>query len=100
VNVHERLAEQRALTAALNEQIDSLSVAVSNADRSVRAQVDGWGALTGLWLHERAYRDGADALAAQIVAVAQAAAQLVADRQAFLLNEFGKRAQRIDDESA
>ena len=100
MTVYHRLAEQRALTAALNEQIDSLSVAVSNADQSVRAQVDGWGALTGLWLHERAYRDGAEALAAQIVEVAQAAAQLVADRQAFLLNEFGKRAQRIDDPTA
>ncbi len=95
--MNERRVEQCDLTVALNEQIDSLSVEVSNADRSVRVQVDGWGAMTGLWLHERAYRDGADALAVQIVEVAQAAAKLVADRQAFLLNEFGKRAQRIGD---
>jgi hypothetical protein len=96
--VNERRGEQRDLVVALNEQIDSLSVEVSNADRSVRVQVDGWGALTGLWLHERAYRDGADALAAQIVEISRAAAKLVADRQAFLLNEFGERGRRIRDE--
>jgi hypothetical protein len=92
---HAHLGRHRALTEAINEQIDSLSVTVSNADRSVRVQVDGWGALTGLWLHERAYRHGADALAVQIVEVARAAAELVADRQAHLLTEFGRRARRI-----
>lgn len=96
--MNERHVEQRDLTVALNEQIDSLSVEVSNADRSVRVQVDGWGSMTGLWLHERAYRNGADALAAQIVEIAQAAAKVVADRQAFLLNEFGERARRIREE--
>lgn len=90
-----RLTEQRDLVVDLNEQINSLSVEMSNADGSVRVQVDGWAALTGLWLHERAYRDGADALAAQIVEIARAAAVLVADRQAFLLREFGERARRI-----
>jgi YbaB/EbfC DNA-binding family protein len=97
-DVNERRVEQRDLTVALNEQIDSLSVEVSSSDRSVRVQVDGWGALTGLWLDERAYRSGADALAAQIVEIGQAAAKLVADRQAFLLNEFGSRARRIHEE--
>ncbi|WP_197376650.1 YbaB/EbfC family nucleoid-associated protein [Mycolicibacterium baixiangningiae] len=97
--MNERLVGQRDLTVALNEQIDSLSVTVSNADRSVRVQVDGWGALTGLWLHERAYRDGADALAVQIVEAAQAAVKLVADRQAFLLNAFGEQARPVHDET-
>ncbi|MET0455241.1 MAG: YbaB/EbfC family nucleoid-associated protein [Mycobacterium sp.] len=95
--MNDRLAEQRDLAVALNEQIETLSVTVSNADRSVSVQVDGWGAPTGLWLREDAYRDGADALADQIVKVAHAAAELVADRQAFLLNEFGKRAQGVDE---
>lgn len=95
----ERLFGQRDLAVALNEQIDSLSVAMSNADGSVRVQVDGWGALTGLWLRDRAYRNGANALAVQIVQIAQAAAKVVAARQAFLLNEFGRRAQRIRDET-
>jgi hypothetical protein len=97
--VNERLVERRDLAMALNEQIDSLSVTVSNADRSVSVQVDGWGAPTGLWLRDHAYRDGADALADQIVKIAHAAAELVADRQAFLLNEYGKRAQRIQEDA-
>ena len=89
------LAERRDLVVDLDEQINSLSVEVSNADGSVRVQVDGRAALTGLWLHERAYRDGADALAAQIVEIAGAAAELVAERQAFLLREFRQRSRRI-----
>jgi acetoacetate decarboxylase len=97
--VNERLVERRDLAMALNEQIDSLSVTVSNADRSVSVQVDGWGAPTGLWLRDHAYRDGADALADQIVKIAHAAAELVVDRQAFLLNEYGKRAQRIQEDA-
>ena len=92
---HAGSIEQRDLMVALDEQIDSLSVELSNADDSVRVQVDGWAALTGLWLHERAYRDGADALAAQIVEIAKCAAKLVADRQAFLLREFGERARSV-----
>ncbi|MGV9799949.1 YbaB/EbfC family nucleoid-associated protein [Mycobacterium sp. NPDC003449] len=93
--MNERLVEQRDLTVALNEQIDSLSVTVSNADQSVSVQVDGWGAPTGLWLRENAYLDGPDALADQIVRIAQAAAQLIADRQAFLLEEYRNRAQPV-----
>ncbi|ANW66328.1 hypothetical protein BCA37_24605 [Mycobacterium sp. djl-10] len=82
------LVEQRELLVALRDEINSLSVEVSSADGAIRVQVDGWGAPTGLWLHERAYRDGAGALAAQIVAIAQAAHALVAQRQAFLLQEL------------
>ena len=82
------LVEQRELLVALHNEINSLSVEVSSADGSIRVQVDGWGAPTGLWLHERAYRDGAGVLAAQIVEIAQAAGALVAKRQAFLLQEL------------
>lgn len=94
-DIPNRLAEQFDLVLDLNEQINSLSVEMSNAEGSVRVRVDGWAALTGLWLHERAYRDGPDALAAQIVEISRAAAELVADRQAFLLDEFGGRARSI-----
>lgn len=90
-----RPAEQRDLVLDLNEQINSLSVEVSNADGSVRVRVDGWGALTGLWLHERAYRDGSGALAGQIVEISRTAAELVVDRQVFLLKEFGERARSV-----
>ena len=92
-----RLDEQRDLTVALNEQIASMSATVSAPDGSVSVQVNGWGSITGLWLGDGAYRRGADTLAAQIVDVAQAAAKVVADRQAFLLNEFGERARGLRD---
>ncbi|MDV3128478.1 hypothetical protein M1247_26460 [Mycobacterium sp. 21AC1] len=95
--MNERLVERRDLTVALNEQIDSLSVTVSNADQSVSVQVDGWGAPTGLWLRDHAYQSGAEALADQIVKIAHAAAQLVADRQAFLLNQYRIRAEQVQE---
>jgi len=97
--VTSRLEAQRDLTVALNEQIASLSVTVSAPDGSVRVQVNGSGVVTGLWLRERAHRHGADALAARIAEVAQAASKVVADRQAFLLNEFGERVRRLRDET-
>ena len=96
--MNERLIEQRDLTVALNEEMESLSVTLSNSAQSVSVRVDGWGALTGLWLRNNAYRGGADALADQIVTIANAAATLIADRQAFLLDEFGQRTQRIHAE--
>jgi len=97
--VTSRLEAQRDLTVALNEQIASLSATVSAPDGSVSVQVNGWGAITGLRLSARAYRNGADALAARIVEVSQAAAKVVADRQAFLLNEFGERVRHLRDET-
>ena len=93
------LEAQRDLTVALNEQIGSLSVTVSAPDGSVRVQVNGSGTITGLWLRERAHRHGADALAARISQAAQAAGKVVADRQAFLLDEFSERARRLRDQT-
>lgn len=61
--------------------------------------MNGWGAPTGLWLRDHAFRNGADALADQIIEVARAAAELVVDRQALLLNEFGKRSRRIREDA-
>jgi DNA-binding protein YbaB len=92
--VFERLDEQRDLIVALNEQIESLSATVSSADGSVSVQVDGHGAPTGLRLGDAAYRNGADALAREIVKVAHAAAQLVADRQVFLCDEYRERVRQ------
>ncbi|WP_185935017.1 YbaB/EbfC family nucleoid-associated protein [Mycolicibacterium hodleri] len=97
--MNSRLEAQRDLTVALDEEIASLSVTVSAPDGSVSVQVNGSGAITGLWLRDRAYRHGADALAARITDVAQAGAKVVADRQAFLLNEFGERVRRLRDET-
>jgi len=92
--MNDRLREQRDLVVALDEQVKSLSATVSNVDGSVSVQVDGYGAPTGLWLRDNAYRNGPDALADQIVKVAQAAAELVAGRQAYLHGEYVARASR------
>ena len=54
-------------------------------------QVDGLGAMTGLWLGESAYRNGPDALAQLIVDTARAAAIVALDRQTFPLKEFNDR---------
>jgi len=97
--VNSPLDAQRDMTVALNEQIASLSATVSAPDGSVSVQVDGSGAITGLKLTDRAYRHGPDALAARIVEVSQAAVKVVADRQAFLLNEFGERARALRDQT-
>lgn len=94
-----RLEAQRDLTVALNEQIASLSVTVSARDGSVSVQVNGSGIITGLRLRDRAYRHGADALAARIAEVAQAASKIVVERQAFLLKEFGERSRALYDEA-
>ena len=83
--VLERLAAQHDLLRAISEQCVQLSVRVTSRDRSVSVQVDGFGAMTGLWLGESAYRNGPDALAALIVETAHAAAQVVVDRQRRLL---------------
>ncbi|WP_173008228.1 YbaB/EbfC family nucleoid-associated protein [Mycolicibacterium sp. P1-18] len=97
--MNSRLEAQRDVTVALNEQIASLSVTVSAPDGSVSVQVNGSGAITGLKLSDRAYRLGADAIAARIVEVSKAAAKVVADRQVFLLNEFGERARALRDQA-
>jgi len=93
--VTQPLDRHRDLTVALHEQIASLSVTVSAPDGSVSVRVDGWGAVTGLELTDRAYRHGPDALAARIVEVSQAAVKVVAERQAFLLDEFGERSRAL-----
>jgi hypothetical protein len=57
----------------------------------VSVQVDGLGAMTGLWLAPSAYRHGATALARLIVETAQASAKVAAERQQYLLRQFSAR---------
>ncbi|MGE0216313.1 YbaB/EbfC family nucleoid-associated protein [Mycolicibacterium sp.] len=85
------VARQHDLLRAMDEHCRQLSARVTSRDRSVSVEVDGFGALTGLWLADSAYRHGAAALSALIVETAVAAAQLVADRQRTRLAEFTER---------
>jgi DNA-binding protein YbaB len=86
-----RMARQRDLMTAMHEHWRSISARVTSRDGTVSVEVDGLGAMTGLWLGERAYHSGADALAKLIVDTADAAAKVALARQDFLIKEFNER---------
>jgi DNA-binding protein YbaB len=86
-----RIAKQRDLIQAMDEQCSSMSVRVTSHCKSVSVQVDGHGAMTGLWLGDSAYHNGSEALARLIVDTARAAAQTAAARQRYLIREFTER---------
>jgi hypothetical protein len=86
-----RTVMQRDLIQTMNEHCQSISARVTSRDKSVSVRVDGLGAMTGLWLGESAYRNGADALAKLIVETAQAAAQVALQRQNYLIKQFSAR---------
>ena len=86
-----RIAKQRDLIHAMDEHCKSIAVRVTSRDKSVSVEVDGLGAITGLWLGESAYRKGADTLAKLIVDSAHAAAKEAMDRQSYLMKEFAER---------
>jgi hypothetical protein len=47
-----RTVDQRDLMASMLEHCKSISARVTSRDRSVSVEVDGLGAMTGLWLGE------------------------------------------------
>jgi DNA-binding protein YbaB len=86
-----RIVKQRDLAAAMDEHCKSISARVTSRDQNVSVEVDGLGAMTGLWLGPSAHKLGPDALAKLIVGTAHAAARVAADRQRFLSDEFNQR---------
>lgn len=86
-----RIIKQRDLIQAMDEHCKSISVRVTCRDGSVSVEVDGLGAMTGLWLGDNAYRNGAGTLAALIVETAQEAARVALERQKYLLARFTER---------
>jgi DNA-binding protein YbaB len=92
-----RLIEQRDLMQALDEHCQSISARVSSRDESVSVEVDGLGAMTGLWLRPEALKLGREALAKLIVDTAEAAARICVDRQNFLMIEFNRRMRALDE---
>jgi DNA-binding protein YbaB len=91
----ERVIKQRDLVQSMTEETKSISVRVTSRDRAVSAEVDGLGALTGLWLGPPATRLEADALAKLIVDTAQEAARMAMERYAFLMQEFTTRMEEL-----
>ena len=92
-----RVVQQRDLLQALNEHCQSISARVTSRDGSVGVEVDGLGAMTGLWLHPRALKLGREALAKLIIDTAEAAARVCVDRQNFLITEFNRRMRALDE---
>ncbi|MHC9297130.1 YbaB/EbfC family nucleoid-associated protein [Mycobacterium sp. LTG2003] len=90
-----RIVKQRDLMAAMSEHCQSISARVISRDQNVSVEVDGSGAMTGLWLAPQAHTLGPDALAELIVDTARAAAQVAADRQSFLSQEFSTRMREL-----
>jgi DNA-binding protein YbaB len=91
-----RMAAQRDVMQTLEEEMGSISVRVASGDQAVAVEVDGVGALTGLWLGPNAYRRGADDLAQLILDTAHAAAERAAERARFLLAEFRVQMEEIE----
>ncbi|MFW0784081.1 YbaB/EbfC family DNA-binding protein [Gordonia sp. CPCC 206044] len=71
--------------SALAERYAAISVRETSPDERVTAEVDGVGALTGLWLAPGACDDD---LGPRIVEVATAAAHLALARRALITAEF------------
>jgi DNA-binding protein YbaB len=86
-----RIVMQRDLIQAMDQHYKSMSVRVTSRCKSVSVEVDGLGAMTGLWLGESAHHKGASALAKLIVDTAHAAAKQAVDRQSHLIKEFTER---------
>jgi DNA-binding protein YbaB len=90
-----RIRKQRDLMTAMDEHCKSISARVTSRDQAVSVEVDGLGAMTGLWFGPGMSKLGADALATAIVETAQAAAKVAADRQAYLIGQFNERMQEL-----
>lgn len=90
-----RMAAQRDLLREIDERFSSVSAHVASPDESVTVEVDGLGAMTGLWLSPRALGLEPDALARLIVDTAAAAGQQTLDRQDLLVNELNQRMSEV-----
>lgn len=90
-----RIIRQRNLVAAMDEHCNAISARVTSRDQNVSVEVDGFGALTGLWLGPNAAKLGPAPLANLVVETAQAAARVAADRQTYLTNEFDRRLREL-----
>jgi hypothetical protein len=87
----ERMAAQRDLLQEIDDRCSSISGRAASPDESVSVEVDGLGAMTGLWLEHRALELEPDALAKLIVDTAAAAAQVAVDRQNAVVDELNDR---------
>lgn len=92
-----RVEQQRELMEALNADTTAIRVRVSSPDKSVSVEVDGVGALTGLWLTAGIQKYSGSALSALIVETAQHAARASLQRRNQLIQEFSARMEQAQD---
>ena len=92
-----RIEKQRDLMEALNTQTTGIRVRVSSPDKVVTVEVDGVGAMTGLWLNAGISKHTDSSLAALIVETAQYAARASLQRRNELVSEF---TARFDEEQS
>ena len=90
-----RIVKQRDLVQIMDEHCRSISARVTDRDQHVSVEVNGLGAMTGLWLGSAVDKLGAEALAKLIVETAQAAAQVAAQRQNDLAEQFTNRMREL-----
>jgi DNA-binding protein YbaB len=86
-----RMVAQRDLLQEMDERCSSISGHATSPDESVSVDVDGMGAMTGLWLEPHALELEPDTLAKLIVDTAAAAAQVAVDRQNVVVEELNDR---------
>jgi hypothetical protein len=90
-----RMVAQRDLLREMDVRFSSISAQIASPDESIRVEVDGLGAMTGLWLKPQALELESDDLAKLIVDTATSAAQEALDRQDLLINELNDRMRTV-----
>ncbi len=90
-----RMVAQRDLLREMDDRLSSVSGNAASADESVSVEVDGLGAITGLWLELEALELEPDALATLIVNTATEAARVALRRQDSLIGELNHRTRAL-----
>ena len=90
-----RMVAQRDLLREMGDRLSSVSGFAVSADESVSVEVDGLGAMTGLWLELEALQLEPDALATLIVNTAAEAARVALSRQDSLIGELNDRTSAL-----
>jgi DNA-binding protein YbaB len=91
----DRMVAQRDLLQEMDDRCSSIFGHATSPDESVRVEVDGLGAMTGLWLQPHALELEPDVLAKLIVDTAAGAAQVAMDEQDAVVEELNERMQDL-----
>jgi len=93
----ERMVAQRDLLQEMDDRCSSISGQATSPDELVSVEVDGLGAMTGLWLDQQALTQDPEILAKLIVTTAAAAAQVAIDRQNIVVDELNDRMRALQE---